>query len=252
MNGQLEGRVIAVTGAATGAGAAAVAALADEGARVFAFQRSSAPGADLLGRATWLRCDLTDQAATTAAFEEIRRSAGRLDVLVHAAGLWAPGAPGQLTGDDLDHMLAVNLKSTVFANQAAFELMRDRGGRIVNFGSVEGIAGNPRSAAYAAAKAGVHAWTRSAALAWAAYGVTVNAVNPVVDTTNAQRLREHFGPDGGALLEQRMKALIPLGGAMGDPLRDLAPVLVFLSGDGARFITGQVIGVDGGMRMLGA
>ncbi|MET7393758.1 SDR family oxidoreductase [Dactylosporangium sp. NPDC005572] len=252
MAGQLEGRVIAVTGAATGAGAAAVAALADEGARVYAFQRSSAPGADIAERATWLTCDLTDQAATTAAFGAIRRSAGRLDVLVHAAGLWAPGAPGELTEHDLDLMLGVNLKSTVFTNQAAFELMRDRGGRIINFGSVEGIAGNPRSSAYAAAKAGVHAWTRSAALAWAACGVTVNAVNPVVDTTNAQRLRDHLGPAGGTLLDQRMQALIPLGGAMGDARRDLAPVLVFLSGDGARFITGQVISVDGGMRMLGA
>jgi NAD(P)-dependent dehydrogenase (short-subunit alcohol dehydrogenase family) len=83
----------------------------------------------------------------------------------------------------------------------------------------------------------------------------VNAVAPCVDTTNANRLREHLGrggEDGGALLAARMKALIPLGGAFGDAERDLAPVLAFLSGDDARFITGQLIAIDGGLRMLGA
>lgn len=252
MTGQLTGKTIAVTGAATGAGAAAIKVLAGEGARLFAFKNRSEPPADLVPLATWLTCDLSDEAATTAAFHQIAEAAGGLDVLINAAGLWAVAPPGQVTSADIDSMIAVNLKTAVFSNQAAYQLMRAAGGRIINFGSVEGVAGNPRSAAYAAAKAGVHAWTRSAALAWAADGVSVNTVAPVVDTTNAQRLRDHLGDDGAAMLASRMRALIPLGGEMGDPERDLAPVLVFLAGDGARFITGQVINVDGGMRMLGA
>jgi NAD(P)-dependent dehydrogenase (short-subunit alcohol dehydrogenase family) len=105
------------------------------------------------------------------------------------------------------------------------------------------------------AKAAVHAWTRSAARAWAPAGVTVNAVAPCVDTTNADRLREFYGGadgGGGEIVSARMKMLIPLGGTFGDAERDLCPMLVFLCGPGARFITGQLIAVDGGMRMLGA
>jgi 3-oxoacyl-[acyl-carrier protein] reductase len=252
MTGQLTGKTIAITGAATGAGAAAVKVLAGEGARIFALKNRSEPAGELVPLATWLTCDLSDESATTTAFQQIAAEAHGLDVLINAAGLWAVAPPGHVAASDIDSMIAVNLKTAVFSNQAAYELMRSTGGRIVNFGSVEAITGNPRSAAYAAAKAGVHAWSRSAALAWAKDGVTVNVVSPVVDTTNAQRLRDHLGDDGASVLARRMETLIPLGGKMGDAEADLAPVLVFLASDGARFITGQVINVDGGMRMLGA
>jgi 3-oxoacyl-[acyl-carrier protein] reductase len=158
-----------------------------------------------------LRCDLTDERSTAAAFEQIQAEAHGLDVLINAAGLWAAASPGHVAAADIDSMIAINLKTAVFSNQAAHQLMRATGGRIINFGSIEGITGNPRSAAYAAAKAGVHAWSRSAALAWAKDGVTVNVVSPVVDTTNAQRLRDHLSDDGASELASRMKALIPLG-----------------------------------------
>jgi NAD(P)-dependent dehydrogenase (short-subunit alcohol dehydrogenase family) len=80
--------------------------------------------------------------------------------------------------------------------------------------------------------------------------VSVNAVAPAVETRGAQRLREFLGPEGGTILDQRLQAVIPLGGRLGDPLRDLAPLLVFLAGEGSRFITGQLLAVDGGAMMV--
>jgi NAD(P)-dependent dehydrogenase (short-subunit alcohol dehydrogenase family) len=126
------------------------------------------------------------------------------------------------------------------------------GGRIINFGSSEGVMGSPMSAIYAASKSAVASWTRSAAKTWAAQGITVNALAPAVETPGAQRLRDFLGPDLLPIIEQQLAASIPLGGKLGDPTTDLGPMLVFMAGDGSRFITGQLLAVDGGLMMLGA
>jgi len=140
----------------------------------------------------------------------------------------------------------------VFTNQATLTAMRNHGGRIINLGSSEAVTGSPIAATYAATKGAVHAWTRTTAKAWAYCGITVNAVAPAVETPGAQRLREFLGPDGATLLDQQLQSAVPLGGKLGDPLRDLTPMLVFLAGEGSRFITGQLLAVDGGIVMLGA
>ncbi len=111
--------------------------------------------------------------------------------------------------------------------------------------------GSPISAVYAATKGAVQAWTRSAARAWASDNVTVNALAPAVQTPGADRLRDFLGPDASALIDQQLKSMIPLGGALGEPARDLGPVLVFLAGAGSGFITGQLLAVDGGLMMVG-
>jgi NAD(P)-dependent dehydrogenase (short-subunit alcohol dehydrogenase family) len=201
---------------------------------------------------TWLQCDATLQDSVDQAFAGAVGALGGLDVLVHAAGLWHPGVPGQIGVDDIRHVMDTNFTSTVLANQAAAAVMGDTGGRIINFGSSEGVMGSPMSAIYAASKAAVSAWTRSAAKTWAAAGITVNALAPAVETPGAQRLRDFLGPDLMPLVEQQIAATIPLGGKLGDPVGDVGPVLVFLAGDGARFITGQLLAVDGGLMMLGA
>jgi 3-oxoacyl-[acyl-carrier protein] reductase len=126
------------------------------------------------------------------------------------------------------------------------------GGGIINFGSAEAVMGSPISALYAATKGAVQAWTRSIAKAWAGDRITANALAPAMQTPGAGRLREFLGPDAAAFMDQQLQLNIPLGGALGDPVDDLGPVLVFLAGEGSHFITGQLIAVDGGLLMVGS
>jgi 3-oxoacyl-[acyl-carrier protein] reductase len=245
----LQGRRILVTGGATGIGAAAVSVLTEAGADVAATYHRTPPPDEL--KATWLQCDVRDADGVSAMMQEVVARLGGLDVLVNAAGLWQPGIPGFINADDISFLLDTNVKATILTNQAAHAVMKGSGGRIINFGSSEALMGSPISAVYAATKGAVQAWTRSAARAWAADKVTVNALAPAVQTPGADRLREFLGPEAGALIDQQLQAMIPLGGALGDPARDLGPMLVFLAGPGSGFITGQLLAVDGGLVMVG-
>jgi NAD(P)-dependent dehydrogenase (short-subunit alcohol dehydrogenase family) len=248
----LRGRRILVTGGATGIGAAAVRVLIEAGAEVAATYHQTPPPEGLA--ATWLQCDVRDADAVSAMVEQAVQHLGGLDVLVNAAGLWQPGIPGYISADEISFLLDTNVKATIFTNQAAYAVMKDqdpKGGRIINFGSSEAVMGSPISAVYAATKGAVQAWTRSAARAWAADNVTVNALAPAVQTPGAERLRDFLGPEAGALIDQQMKMMIPLGGTLGEPARDVGPILIFLAGPGSGFITGQLLAVDGGLMMVG-
>jgi 3-oxoacyl-[acyl-carrier protein] reductase len=259
VDGQLHGRRILVTGAAGGIGAAAVKVFADEGATVAATYRSSLPPEALGAAASWLQCDLRGPEQADKAVAAAAEALGGLDVVLHAAGTWGPGPAGEITEENLDFMLDTNVKATVFTNQAAYRLMREagRGGRIINLGSGEAVTGITWSSSYALAKGAVHAWTRSAAKAWGRYGITVNAVAPAVETPGAERFREFLGPQAAAIIKQRTAETRPIAGSLGaeelgDPVRDLGPVLVFLAGPGSGFVTGQLLAVGGGSLMLGA
>jgi 3-oxoacyl-[acyl-carrier protein] reductase len=248
----LRGRRILVTGGATGIGAAAVGVLAGAGARVAATYHQTPPPDDLAAR--WLQCDVRDAEAVSAMVHQAGEHLGGLDVLVNAAGLWQAGIPGYIGADDISFLLDTNVKATILTNQAAYAVMKaqdPKGGRIINFGSSEAVMGSPISAVYAATKGAVQAWTRSAAKAWAADNVTVNALAPAVQTPGADRLRDFLGPEAGAVIDQQMKMMIPLGGTLGEPARDVGPILVFLAGPGSGFITGQLLAVDGGLMMVG-
>jgi 3-oxoacyl-[acyl-carrier protein] reductase len=248
----LKDRRILVTGGATGIGAAAVAVLTAAGADVAATYHQTPPPDGLA--ATWTQCDVRDADAVSTMVHQTAEQLGGLDVLVNAAGLWQAGIPGYIGADDISFLLDTNVKATILTNQAAYAVMKDqnpRGGRIINFGSSEAVMGSPISAVYAATKGAVQAWTRSAAKAWASDNVTVNALAPAVQTPGADRLRNFLGPEAAALIDQQMKMMIPLGGTLGDPARDVGPMLVFLAGLGSGFITGQLLAVDGGLMMVG-
>lgn len=248
----LEGRRILVTGAATGIGAAAVEVLTAAGADIAATYHRTPPPHGLA--ASWMRCDVRDADAVTAMVQQAAGQLGGLDVLVNAAGLWQAGIPGHVGAEDISFLLDTNVKATILTNQAAYAVMKDqdpKGGRIINFGSSEASMGSPISAVYAATKGAVQAWTRSAARAWASDHVTVNALAPAVQTPGADRLRDFLGPEAAALIDQQMQMMIPLGGTLGDPARDVGPMLVFLAGPGSGFITGQLLAVDGGLMMVG-
>jgi NAD(P)-dependent dehydrogenase (short-subunit alcohol dehydrogenase family) len=248
----LLGRRILVTGGATGIGAAAVEVLTAAGAQVAATYHQTPPPEDLA--AEWLQCDVREAEAVAAMVGAAAQRLGGLDVLVNAAGLWQAGVPGYIGADDISFLLDTNIKATILTNQAAHAVMKDqepKGGRIINFGSSEAVMGSPISAVYAATKGAVQAWTRSAAKAWAADHITVNALAPAVQTAGADRLREFLGADAAAMIDQQMQMMIPLGGTLGDPARDVGPMLVFLAGPGSGFITGQLLAVDGGLMMVG-
>jgi NAD(P)-dependent dehydrogenase (short-subunit alcohol dehydrogenase family) len=253
---RLEDRRIIVTGGASGIGAAAVRAYAREGAQVASLDVNDAGGRRVAAEAgpnvRYHHCDVSRRAEVVDAFARAVTDLGGLDVLAHVAGV-ERGAPAEaITDEEWDLVFAVNVKGTLYTNQAAFLHMRGRGGRIINFGSGAGIRGQRGSAHYSAAKAAVMGWTRTVAQEWARHAITVNAVVPAIWTPMYDAHRARMSEEERTVHDLAMQHVIPLGGRLGDPDRDLAPVMVFLASDDCRFMTGQVIAVDGGMIMLGA
>lgn len=248
--GLLDGKRVIITGGAGGIGNAAVKAFHVEGAKVACTYNSELP--NLPAGVVSARCDVTKKAEVDQVFDSFAMDLGGVDVLVHAAGLHGSCPADQLTQEGWDRMFALNCTATLFTNQAAFRHMQGVGGAIVNMGSVEGIRGFAGNACYAATRGAVMSWTRSIALEWGRHNIRANCVAPVAETRAAQRMREHMDAAGIAAMEAYLRQAVPLGGRMGDPLKDLAPVLVFLASDASHFITGQTIAVDGGFMMLGA
>lgn len=253
---QLKGKRFVVTGSASGMGAATVRAFVREGAHVVGVYRSRgvdalrAQLADLPGSAEFIRADVSEKDEIFGAVEEAARLLGGLDGLVHAAAI-APTTPAEeITVEQLDQVLRVNVRGTMLANQAVLPHLKEKGGRILNFASSTGATGSAIKADYAASKGAVLAWTRSVAAAWAVYGVTVNAICPVISTDMYRATRDAMTPQQLAAHDASLASVIPLGGKFGDPDRDFAPVAVFLAGDGARFMTGQMFSVDGGVLMV--
>jgi len=249
---EIAGKNVIVTGGASGMGASIVANLSANGAHIVSLDRDEQNGAVIAERAgaAFLACDVSEQASVDAAFAAAADRLGRIDALVHAAGI-APGAPAEaIDPAEWARVLAVNAGGTFLTNRAVFPYLRDRGGRIVNFASSAGAVGYSGKAHYAASKGAVLAWTRSVAQEWGRYGITVNALAPAIATPMYAATRAAMSVDQLAAHDARLATEIPLGGRLGDPEADLAPVIRFLLSDGARFVTGQTIAVDGGLMMV--
>ena len=252
MTQPLDGRRILVTGGATGIGAAAVQALTEAGASVVATYHRTPPP-ERAG-VSWVQCDVRDSAAVDAMVTGAAEALGGLDVLLHAAGLWQPGIPGQITGEDIDFLVDTNIKATIFTNQAAYAVMRkDGGGRIINFGSGEAVMGSPISALYAATKGAVSAWTRSIAKAWAAEKASRDRTGACgADSGCGPPARLPRARGGGA--HRRSRSRRRSRSAARSVTRSTTSGRCWFSSasEGSRFITGQLIAVDGGLVMLGA
>jgi NAD(P)-dependent dehydrogenase (short-subunit alcohol dehydrogenase family) len=242
------GRVALVTGAARGLGHAISLALAGAGADVALGLRDPDSGADLAARiegmgrgALRLPMDVTRLDQVRAAVDATVERFGRLDILVNNAGI-APGNPAELVREeDFDHTLAVNLKGTYFASQAAGRVMIGQGyGRIVNVGSQAGVVALPGESVYCMTKAAIAHLTRCLAVEWGGHGITVNAVAPTfVSTPGTEEVLAD--PAFRADVVQRIAALHRIGEPM-----EVAGAVVFLASPAASLITGSTILIDGG------
>ena len=251
----LAGKRIIVTGCASGMGAATVRAYVKAGAHVVGMDIADDAGRAICadaaaggpGEVMYVSVDVADGDRVEAAFAEADDHLGGLDALAHPAAIHAASTPGEVTVDAWDRIFEVNVRGTVLTNQAAYQRLKAAGGgAIINFGSISGQRAEPLAAAYSASKGAVHAWTRTAAGAWGADGVRVNAVLPAIRTPMFQASWDQATDEERTEKFWRNIHSIALGQEYGDPDRDLGPVMVFLASDASRFITGQLIPVDGG------
>jgi NAD(P)-dependent dehydrogenase (short-subunit alcohol dehydrogenase family) len=253
----LSGMTAIVTGGARGLGATVVKGLAAAGVQVASLDIREETGQlsarELGGGCRFIRCDVRRQDDVRSAFEKAVSEMGRLDILCAVAGIDRPGfAAEDIPLDVWEDVMATNARGTFLANQAAFPFMKERGGCMVNVASAAGIRGNADRAAYSASKAAVLGWTRAVAQAWGRYNITVNAVAPQMRTEVAEKYLARLTDPERQQWVSRLADKVPMGGRLGEPEQDFLPLMLFLCGNGARFITGQVFAVDGGMTMLGS
>ena len=241
---ELDGQVALVTGGSRGIGLAIAQEFGRAGARVAVVARNgetaAAAAASLEGAAhKGYACDVSDAADTKAVVVELEEELGPVDILVNNAGITRDNIFLRMKEEEWDEVIAVNLKGAFNMTRALVRgMMKRRSGVVLNITSVVGVVGNAGQANYAASKAGLIGFTKSIAKELAPRGVRCNAIAPgFIETDMTAKLPE------AAVLE--LHSRIPLG-RFGDP-GDVGGLARFLAGPGARYITGQVVAVDGGM-----
>jgi NAD(P)-dependent dehydrogenase (short-subunit alcohol dehydrogenase family) len=247
--GALDGKVAIVTGGASGIGRATAIALAREGASVAIADRDGDGAATVAegirasgGSALSLACDVSDDAAVRGFVELTVREFGGLDIAFNNAGIeGTPATTTECTDENWERTIAINLTGAWYCMRAEIPHMLERGGgSIVNCSSIAGLVGFASIPAYVASKHGLVGLTRTAALEYAEAGIRVNAVCPgVIHTPMVDRFT---GGDPDAVAG--LTAGEPMG-RMGEP-EEIASAVVWLASDGASFVTGQAIAVDGG------
>lgn len=245
----LNGKVAVVTGASRGIGRAVARKLASKGATVIINYKGSAQKAEEVkreieqagGKADTFQCDVTDFESCKIFIQKIIETYSSIDILVNNAGITKDGLLMKMSEEDFDKVIDTNLKGAFHCIRfVSRQMMKQRSGRIINISSVVGVAGNAGQANYAASKAGVIGLTKAAAKELASRNITVNAVAPgFIDTDMTTVLSEK--------VKEQIATQIPLG-KFGNP-EDVANATAFLVSDDARYITGQVLMVDGGMIM---
>lgn len=245
----LEGRVALVTGSSRGIGEAIALRLAQEGAKVAVNYHTGEEAAARVveaiaasgGDAVSIGADVSREDQVNTLVKRVLEHWQRLDILVNNAGITRDRLLLRMSSQDWDEVLNVNLRGAYMCTRAALpHMVRRRHGRIVNVSSVVGLSGNPGQANYAASKAGLIGLTKAVAREVASRNITVNAVAPgYIVTDMVQNLPEE--------VQKSVLEHIPLA-RFGAP-EDVAEAVAFLCSDGAGYITGQVIGIDGGLAM---
>ena len=237
-------RTVIVTGASRGLGRSIAVAFAAEGAHVVVGYRSRERDAQQTveqtsGRGTALRFDVTDRAATTAAFDRVRSERGSIDVLVNNAGITRDSLVPLMSDEDWNDVVDTNLRGAFMCTKAVVSAMIAKGsGCIINVASIAGLRASPGQASYSASKGGLLALTRTLAAELGPRGIRVNAVVPgYLGTGMAARMDRRR-------LDERVPQ-IPLGRV--GTADEAARAVIFLASDDASYVTGQALAVDGGM-----
>lgn len=243
----LSDRVAVVTGGTRGIGLACAQQLAFAGASVAVLGRENLEQAELIASNLKLKtgtnsigliADSRDPAAIQAAYKNVRETYGQLDILVNNAGVLDDALIGMITADQINDTMAINSIGPIHHLQAAARLMRKKGGSIINVTSIIGRVGNPGQVVYAASKAAVIGMTYSAAKELASQNIRVNAIAPgFIETDMTQNLS----------YEKQAERVRSIAMQRAGLPQDVANVALFLASDLSTYVTGQVIGVDGGM-----
>lgn len=253
---KLGGKKVIVTGGASGIGEASLKALIKEGANVVSIDMNDEKGEVIAkaataqgpGKAFYLHGNVTNR---NEIFEQVNQAVallGGLDAMCCIAGTNRFTPPEDITEEELDLLFSVNVKGVIFSNQAAFPHLREHGGSIINFGSQAALGPGPDGAHYSASKAAVISFTRKIAADWGKYNIRANSFLPAAWTPLFDAMRATMDPEALAAMDANMAATFPLG-RLGDPEKDIAPVLPFLVSDDAHYITGQMFLVNGGSFM---
>jgi NAD(P)-dependent dehydrogenase (short-subunit alcohol dehydrogenase family) len=239
MTGRIEGKTALITGAGSGIGRACAQRFHAEGARIVGLDISEADDPNV---ERWVLADVRDEAVLAAAIDDAHDHLGRIDILVNAAGVATAGSAVDVTADEWDRVLDINLKGTWLACKHTLPHMIDqRAGSIINLASIEGIVAFEGQLAYNASKGGVILITKNMAIDYGHLGIRVNCLCPgLIETPMTRMLRE---PGLEDLNETFIKGHI-LGRA-GQP-EEVAAAALFLASDDAGFVTGTSLVVDGG------
>lgn len=254
MGARVAGKVVLVTGGASGIGLASAEACAREGAVVVITDVNTAEGESQARRLAgeglaveFMRHDASSEADWIRVVDDILRRHGRLDVLVNNAGIVVIAPVEQETLEGWRRTQAVNMEGVFLGTREGIRAMKGRGGSIINISSIEGIVGGPMVPAYNASKGGVRIFTKSAALHCAqnSYGIRVNSVHPgYIGTPLVANALGALPPEQAVALQQELLGRIPLG-RLGEP-REVANVVLFLASDESSYVTGSELVVDGG------
>jgi len=243
--------VAVITGCSQGIGLAMAEAFAAEGAAVVISARRSeaiqeaarqleVKGAKVVG----VQADVMKREDARRTIAAAIENFGRLDILVNNAQTSQGGKVEDITDEAIELTLGSGLLGTLYHMQAAFPHLKERGGSVINFGTRQGIYGEPGDGIYGATKEGVRALSRSAAREWGQFGIRVNVINPAAMSPAAAKFFKE-NPERG----QKYMDEISLR-RFGRPLEDIAPIAVFLASDDGQYLTGQTLNADGGQIML--